>query len=155
VAQPVKVACLARERSGSPGRFDSVRAEAPYCLTPPRARGFSILNKRCGRSVLTDSNVPAGSQSLRRPSPRSFFVLTTSSSSRLPHPRGFFGLTASSSSRLLRPRGCLVLMASPSSWLPHPHGFFVLMAFSFSRAPRQIKGRHRLQPSRITKDFPI
>jgi hypothetical protein len=45
---------------------------------------------------------------------------------------------AASSSRLLRPCGCLILTA-----------------FSFSRAPRQIKGCRRLRPSRITKTFPF
>jgi len=77
-------------------------------------RRFSILNKRCERSVLTDST----------------------------------------SLRAFSPCGDCVLAASSSSWLPRPCGCLILTVFLFSRAPRQIKGRRRLQPSRLTNAFP-
>jgi hypothetical protein len=84
------------------------RSSASLCKPPDLVEtlwrdDFPILNKRCGRSVLTDSNIPAGSQFLRRLSPRSFFV----------------------------PHDFSVLMTSLSSWLPRPHGFFILSALLF------------------------
>jgi len=94
-------------------------------------------------------------RSSRALSPHGLHILVGSQSLRWLSPHGFLVLVAASSSRLLRPHDLLVLVAASSSRLLRSHDFLVLTASSFSRTPRQIKGRHRLQPSRIAKTFPF
>jgi hypothetical protein len=158
-----------RFRGAMPLWASAPRCLAQLCKNPHIHLSSSLLRQfifpfwvsvSCSLAVLA-AFVLAAALSLRPLYPCGSPVLMALRSSRALSPHGPHIHVGSQSLRRPSPHGFLILVAASSSRLPRPHGLFVLTTSSFSRLPRsqglhvRLRGRRRLQPSRIAKTSPF